>query len=210
MPIPRDIFDEAHEDVLKRLNSDQFPRFMKSMFYIGMYNSIQNRKAYELPDEIWKEFRLAAEGGVETGWEYVSETKGGKMSGKNRENFIILMKFFVRRTKNFIRMMKFSQFLPTFSVLIHRRKYTGWTGTCMRGSGVIQVTPDDMRVIANNFKIREHWDNRIHMLLLLLLFLLPHMEVHRVSLSASMRRLVWLNLNTSHLNISPCYPHMTL
>jgi len=120
VPIPRDIFDEAHEDVLKRLNGDQFPRFMKSMFYIGMYNSIQNRRAYELPEEIWKEFRLAAEGGVETGWEYVTETKG---------------------------------------VLIHKRKYTGWTGTCMRGSGVIQATPDEMRIIANNFKVRDHWDD---------------------------------------------------
>jgi len=122
VPIPKDVFDEAHEDVLKRLNSDQFPRFMKSMFYIGMYNSMLNRKSYELPEEIWREFRIAAEGGVETGWEYVTETKG---------------------------------------VLIHKRKYTGWTGTCTRGSGVIQVTPDEMRVIANNLKVRQQWDNHL-------------------------------------------------
>jgi hypothetical protein len=120
IPIPRSIFDDAHEDVMKRLNSEQFPRFVKSMFYLTMYNAILNRNSYELPEEIWKEFRIAAEGGVETGWEYVTETKG---------------------------------------VLIHKRKYTGWNGTCIRGSGIIGVSPDDMRVIANNFQVRHNWDN---------------------------------------------------
>jgi hypothetical protein len=51
-PPPKDIFDEAHEDVLKRLNADQFPKFMKSMFYITMYNSILLRAPYELPEEV--------------------------------------------------------------------------------------------------------------------------------------------------------------
>lgn len=51
-PPPKDIFDEAHEEVVKRLNSDQFPKFLKSMFYITMYNSILSRSPYELPEEV--------------------------------------------------------------------------------------------------------------------------------------------------------------
>jgi len=74
--ITTSVFDEARDAILKNLEKDQLPRFMKSMFYITMYNSITSRKAYELPEQVFKEFLIAAEGGEEDGWVYVNETKG--------------------------------------------------------------------------------------------------------------------------------------
>jgi len=75
-PINMFIFDEAKESIIQNLQKEQLPRFMKSMFYITMYNNVTTRKPYELPEQVFKEFLLAAEGGVEEGWTYESETKG--------------------------------------------------------------------------------------------------------------------------------------
>mmetsp|Transcript_23489 Transcript_23489/g.32855 ORF Transcript_23489/g.32855 Transcript_23489/m.32855 type:complete len:768 (-) Transcript_23489:959-3262(-) len=75
-PLTADIFNEALNEVIHQLETSQFPRFMKSMFYICMYNAIVSKSAYELPDILWKEFKVAAEGGGQDGWEYVTETKG--------------------------------------------------------------------------------------------------------------------------------------
>jgi|ADGO01.1.fsa_nt_gi hypothetical protein len=38
--------------MLQRLEKEQLPRFMKSMFYITMYNSMTSRGAYELPEQV--------------------------------------------------------------------------------------------------------------------------------------------------------------
>jgi len=76
LEVPRNIFDEAFAEVMRVMQHEQFPRFAKSMFYLAMYNSMTTRTPYELPDDVWKEFLVAAQGGEEDGWEYVAETKG--------------------------------------------------------------------------------------------------------------------------------------
>ncbi len=55
--------------------------------------------------QLWKEFLIAATGGVEDGWEYVSETKG---------------------------------------VLIHKKMWKDYPGVCVRGSGVVPISPDEV------------------------------------------------------------------
>lgn len=115
-----EIFSEAQSGIIKLLEQQQLPRFMKSMFYITMYNSMIARAPYELPDLLWKEFEIAAEGTEENGWEYVSEKKG---------------------------------------VLIHKKKFEGSEMTCVRGSGVIPIPPDELYVFAVSTPLRFHWEN---------------------------------------------------
>jgi len=74
--VTSDIFDDAEKSILHNLEQEQLPRFMKSMFYITMYNSVLLKTSFELPEELWNQFVVASEGGVEDGWTYVSNTKG--------------------------------------------------------------------------------------------------------------------------------------
>eukprot|EP01114_Cavostelium_apophysatum_P008532 TRINITY_DN2107_c0_g1_i4.p1 TRINITY_DN2107_c0_g1~~TRINITY_DN2107_c0_g1_i4.p1 ORF type:complete len:560 (+),score=107.08 TRINITY_DN2107_c0_g1_i4:309-1988(+) len=70
------IFDDALVAILRNLEKEQLPRFMKSMVYVAMYNSMMHRRPYELPDQLWREFLVASDGGVEDGWSFVAEKKG--------------------------------------------------------------------------------------------------------------------------------------
>jgi len=118
--IAADVFNDAIGEVWKLMETEQFPKFMKSMFFITMFNSF-NGSQCELPEAVWKEFKVAGDGGVEDGWEYVTETKG---------------------------------------VLIHKKHFKDQIHlTCVRGSGIIPLSPEDMRIFATNIEFRERWDS---------------------------------------------------
>jgi len=70
------IFNESQQEMVHLIEKEQLPRFMKSMFYITMYNSMIHRMPYELPDQLWKELIICADGTESDGWEYVTEKKG--------------------------------------------------------------------------------------------------------------------------------------
>lgn len=50
--LPRTLFDEMQMEIIALIEQEQLPRFMKSMFYITMYNAMVNRTPYELPDQV--------------------------------------------------------------------------------------------------------------------------------------------------------------
>jgi START domain/Cytoskeletal-regulatory complex EF hand/Regulator of G protein signaling domain/WW domain len=74
--LPSGLFDDAMREVLTTMQNEQFPKFMKSMVYLTMYNSLAARSAYELPEELWTEFVLACDGGDEEGWHPEGNMKG--------------------------------------------------------------------------------------------------------------------------------------
>jgi len=114
------LFKEAQQEVVALLEQGQFPRFMKSMMYINMYNSMMlGSTKFVLPDLLWEELVIAAEGGVEEGWEFAAETKG---------------------------------------VLIHTKAYKNEPGISVRGSGVLPIPPEEMRVLCTSLSLREQWD----------------------------------------------------
>jgi len=117
--LKRDVFCAAQREIFKVMELSQFPLFMKSMFYISMYNSMMSRAPYELPDILWKEFKIAAQGGPQEGWEYVLENKG---------------------------------------VLVYRKEYKGTPGISIRGSSVVPLSPEEMRIFAVSIDLRKEWD----------------------------------------------------
>eukprot|EP01119_Soliformovum_irregulare_P022129 TRINITY_DN7512_c1_g1_i2.p1 TRINITY_DN7512_c1_g1~~TRINITY_DN7512_c1_g1_i2.p1 ORF type:complete len:622 (+),score=167.17 TRINITY_DN7512_c1_g1_i2:65-1930(+) len=73
---PEDLFDEALNEVTQIIETEQLPRFLKSLVYIAMYNCLAFRQPYELPEELWNKFLQAADGDERSGWEFGGETKG--------------------------------------------------------------------------------------------------------------------------------------
>jgi len=81
-----ELFDEALDAFTRNIEKEQLPKFMKSLLYIMMYNKMSLRQPYELPEELWQGFIVASEGGVEDGWNYVTEKKGLLVHKKQFEN----------------------------------------------------------------------------------------------------------------------------
>lgn len=52
VPIKANLFDDAQKLVFAWIKDQQFPQFLRSIYYIQMYNAMANRGTYELPTEV--------------------------------------------------------------------------------------------------------------------------------------------------------------